>query len=56
MKGKESTTPTHKSSLKDVQNQFEGWRSIRKHREPIPDALWEAATDLRNDYSIHKNS
>ena len=42
------------TTLKEVQNQFEAWRSTRKHREAIPDALWEAAAGLRKDYSIHQ--
>ena len=54
MKREESAPPTHKSSLKEVRNQFEAWRSTRKHREPIPDALWESAAGLRKDYSIHQ--
>jgi hypothetical protein len=48
------TTPTFILSLEEVQNQFEAWRSMRKHREPIPDALWEAAASLRKNYSIHQ--
>jgi hypothetical protein len=29
--------------LKEIQKQFEDWRNTRQKREPIPEALWEAA-------------
>ena len=54
MRREESTTPTLRPSFKKVQAQFEAWRSTRKHREPVPDALWEATAGLRRDHSIHQ--
>ena len=54
MRQEKITGPTFSLSLEDVQNQFEVWRSMRKHREPIPEALWEAAASLQKDYSIHQ--
>ena len=56
MRRKESITPALRASLKEVKIQFEAWRSMRKGREPIPDALWEAAASLRQDYSTHQIS
>jgi hypothetical protein len=40
---KQATKPSIKISLKEIQKQFEDWRSARQKREPIPEALWEAA-------------
>ena len=36
---KQAVNPT----LKEIQNQFENWRNTRQKREPIPEALWQAA-------------
>jgi hypothetical protein len=36
---KQAANPT----LKEIQKQFEDWRNTRQKREPIPEALWEAA-------------
>ena len=44
-------------SLKEVQQQFERWRSHRKnHRSQIPTALWEGAALLSEQYSVHELS
>jgi hypothetical protein len=34
---------TPNTTLKEIQEQFEDWRNTRQKREPIPEALWEAA-------------
>jgi hypothetical protein len=44
-------------TLKEVQKQFEDWRRCRKNRRThIPSALWEAATSLSGQYSVHEIS
>ncbi|MBN1227639.1 MAG: hypothetical protein JXA79_11660 [Deltaproteobacteria bacterium] len=40
---KQATKPPINIPLKEIQKQFEDWRSTRQKREPIPEALWEAA-------------
>lgn len=40
---KQATKPSINSPLKEIQKQFEDWRNTRQKREPIPEALWEAA-------------
>lgn len=42
----------NQSSIKNVQHQFQTWRSTRSRREPIPDHLWQAAIKLCRDHSI----
>ena len=45
------------SPLESVQYQFETWRETRKTlREPIPEYLWEAASKLKDEYSISRIS
>jgi len=39
-------------SLESVQQRFEAWRNNRAKREPIPEALWEAAACLCRHYPI----
>lgn len=46
------TTPTVKSTLEVVRNQFETWRKRRRCRGRIPEALWQAAVELCRDHSI----
>jgi hypothetical protein len=44
-------------NLEEVQQQFENWRRRRKKRRAqIPSALWEAATSLSGQYSVHEIS
>jgi len=43
-------------SLKEAKKQFNKWRRVRRHREPIPSQLWLAAVNLTRSYSIHKVS
>jgi hypothetical protein len=50
------TTPTLIPSLEEVRNRFEAWRKNRKHREPIPDVLWEAAARLCKEHSIQRTA
>ena len=44
-------TPTLKPSIEKVRDQFESWRKSRERRTAIPEALWEAAVRLSEDYS-----
>jgi hypothetical protein len=39
----QATEQFEKNPLKEIQKQFEDWRNTRQKREPIPEALWEAA-------------
>jgi hypothetical protein len=39
-----------------VQKLFEEWRQNKKHREKIPQALWEAAASLSGKHSAHQIS
>jgi hypothetical protein len=42
-------------SLEILEQRFEQWRSSRStKREPIPQHLWQAASDLCNTHSINK--
>lgn len=43
-------------SLEAVQAQFEQWRRSRGKRRPIPASLWEAASSLYPEYSLHRIS
>jgi hypothetical protein len=43
-----STIP---ADLLEIKGRFETWRTNRKYvREPIPEELWNAATDLGRHY------
>jgi len=46
--------PALATPLETVKLQFKTWRETRKHRCPIPDELWEAATGLSDQYSVHR--
>jgi hypothetical protein len=49
--------PTVKPTLEEIREQFIAWRSSRRSsREPIPDALWDAAVSLSGEYSIGRIS
>ncbi len=48
--------PESISSLEKVREQFEAWCQRLKKRSAIPDALWQAAINLCQDYSISKIS
>ena len=39
----QTTKASINTPLKEIQKQFEDWRKTRQKREPIPQALWEAA-------------
>jgi hypothetical protein len=43
-------------ALKHVQELFERWRRQKKRRDPIPQALWNAAVSLTDRYSVHRIS
>ena len=53
---KQDFIPAVKPTLEEIQEQFIAWRSSRSRREPIPDALWESAVSLAEDYSIGRIS
>ena len=42
--------------LKEIQKQFEDWRNTRQKREPIPEALWEAAVRVAQHNPIGRVS
>ncbi len=46
----------HQNTIEDIQQLFQHWRSSRKHREPIPQNLWEAAVSLCQIHSVYKVS
>jgi hypothetical protein len=39
--------------LEEVKQAFAEWRKERKHRTPIPRALWDAAVKLSRQYSVN---
>jgi hypothetical protein len=41
------------STLEAVQDLFDQWRKERKHRDPIPPSLWEAALSLTGVHSVY---
>jgi len=43
-------------SLREVKQLFATWRASRKHKTRIPDELWEAASSLAAQYTIHQIS
>jgi uncharacterized protein len=54
---KQDLIPAVKPTLEEIREQFIAWRSRRRSsREPIPDALWEAAVRLAEEYSIGRIS
>jgi len=49
---KQDCLPVVKPTIEEIQKQFIAWRNNRRCREPVPDALWELAVSLAEDYSI----
>jgi hypothetical protein len=45
-----------KQRLKRVQGEFAAWRKNRKHRDRIPESLWESAVSLSDVFSINELS
>ena len=43
-------------TVEEVQQLFEAWRSNKKRRDRIPEALWEAAVSLSRQQSAHQIS
>lgn len=41
-------------TMEAVQELFDRWREKRKHRDPIPPALWEAALSLTARHSVYR--
>ncbi len=52
----QKTTPPSKPTLEEVRKQFKTWRKSKQWGSRIPDALWEAAVNLSQEYSIHQIS
>ena len=48
--------PTTESRLDKVKSDFEVWRSSRKKRSRIPEALWKKAVALYPEYTVGKIS
>lgn len=44
--------PEVRPSLEEVQKQFDAWRNNKKRRRPIPEALWSAAINLFDEYTM----
>jgi hypothetical protein len=40
------------SKVEPVRCQLEGWRRTRKHREHIPESLWQAMSELARGYGV----
>ena len=51
---KRSESPTLPSRLKAVRQELERWRRTRRKRSPIPEALWESATELAQEHGTSK--
>lgn len=43
-------------NLREVKQLFATWRASREHKTRIPDELWEAASSLAAQYTIHQIS
>ena len=48
--------PTVKPTFEVVRNQFETWRKRRRRGRRIPEALWQAATELCKEYPVYEVS
>lgn len=51
MKARGKTVPA--GDLEEVKQEFAQWRKGRRHRTPIPQALWAAAVNLSKQYSVN---
>lgn len=40
-------------ALEEVKQAFSKWRKAKRHREPIPQPLWDAAVTLSSQYSVN---
>jgi hypothetical protein len=47
------TGPAYAAALAPVQTDLTAWRKRRKHREPIPQALWRRMATLAESYGVH---
>jgi hypothetical protein len=45
--------PTFAAAVGRVQPVLAAWRRRRKHREPVPEALWRAMVTLARDYGLN---
>lgn len=57
MKSKNQAATTPRSTpLESVRRRLERWRRGRKHRSPIPEALWGAAVKAAQKCGLHKTA
>ena len=47
-------TEENHPTMEAVQELFDRWREKRKHRDPIPPALWGAALSLTGSHSVYR--
>ena len=43
-------------AIEEVRQRLESWRKIKKHLEPIPRDLWQAAANLARTHSVNSVS
>lgn len=48
--------PAHPSPLDRVRRRFEHWRRTRRHRSPIPEALWALAVKTARAHGLHRTA
>lgn len=57
MRIKKSPIANHVSApLESVSRRLARWRKTRKHRSPIPEALWCAAARAARKYGLHRTA
>jgi len=49
-------TQNNHLAMEEVKGLFDQWRRNRKHRDPIPPSLWDAAISLAKSYSLYEIS
>ena len=50
---KQITIKSSQPTLEEVGSKLDNWRKIKRHREPIPKDLWQAAAELAKKHSIN---
>jgi hypothetical protein len=40
-------------AIEEVRQRLESWRKIKKHRQPIPEDIWQDAAGLARKYSVN---
>ena len=48
--------PAHPNPLDRVRRRFEHWRQTRRHRSPIPEALWALAVKTARAHGLHRTA